>query len=309
MVIRLLLPFSLVISFPLASFAQLPDLSIGSFQVSPTVGPAGGNVNLTFTIQNSGKRDAGPFYTAIYFSEDTTLDPNTDTVLKEYLINNLQVGRSTVQRIRVKIPKNATLNKTSYIFVRTDSKNAINESNETNNTTSVTFSVKPGPDITIKSISFTPNPGITRNSIKISIEYSNIGRADSRPFDLEIFLSPDTILDSGDQRLRTSRINTLYKGETKVLSFYYYIPAGKVGTFYIIAVADKKDEVPEEDEDNNSKQQKAVFLESKKPDIAGDSPTFESASRVSNCDENSFNVSKLENEELLVLTCSTTNPS
>ncbi len=253
--------------FPAVVSAQSADLSMGAFQVSPTVGPAGGNVNLTFTIQNSGKVDAGPFHVAIYFSEDSTLDPNTDTVLKEYLINGLPVGRSTLERVQVRIPKNATINKVSYIFVRADSKNVIKESNESNNTTSTTFNVKAGPDITIKSITSTPDPGIVRSSIRISVQYTNIGRTDSRPFDLELFLSPDPVLDSGDSKIYSVRVNTLYKGETKTLTYNYYISPGKVGTFYIFAVADRKGEVPEEDEGNNSKSHKVTFVEAKKPDL------------------------------------------
>ncbi len=235
-------------------FANKPDLYIGSIALTPAVGPPGGEIKVTFSIHNGGTVDAGPFNVAIYFSSDATLD-SKDSLLQTLTVKGLASGRSTTMNSIVSIPSNASVNTVAYIHVKADSGSSVSELNETNNTTSATFNVKEGPDLTVTSLSAdktTVKPGET---VVVTYTIENIGQANSSYFQSRLYLSPDLLLDSQDRVLDTVSIQYLAYGNSIKLVRYVWIPSnittGK--SYYIGAFVDYNRTVPERNERNNTK--------------------------------------------------------
>ena len=106
--------------------AQLPDLS-GQWLLFNSRS-AGRKISGLFKILNSGNRNAGSFVVTYYLSPDGT---TLSGVLKRYTLRSLRAGRSTSMSFSY---NSATSLSNKYIVAVIDSGNAIDETNENNNT-------------------------------------------------------------------------------------------------------------------------------------------------------------------------------
>lgn len=244
----------LLVSSVQAQTAQ-PDLFVGSIAVNPTVGPPGGNVDLTFEIRNGGQGDAGPFNVSIYFSTTSTLDLNKAVLLHSLVINNLSKGSSTIQRATVTIPKQASVNQTAYLAVMADSGMSVTESNENNNVTTSTFNVKPGPDLTVDTMILSRSVVSPGEQITVTYTLKNIGRADVLPFESSIYYSNDALIDTNDTLLDRASVQYLPVANSITLIRTITIPShAQINQNYFLAVfVDPTGQRSEEDETNNIK--------------------------------------------------------
>jgi subtilase family serine protease len=236
-----------------ANAQNLPDLFIGSIAVNPTVGPPGGPVEVTFEVRNGGLGNAGPFNVSIYFSTTATLDPAQATLLTSLVINSLNAGATVIQRATVTIPSNATVNQIGYLGIWADSGQTVNETNESNNATTTTFNVKPGPDLTVTALSVSRGIVVPGEVITVTYTIANIGRASVQPFLSSIYFSTDALIDHNDQRLDAAAVQYLHPGNTLTLNRNVTIPSSaKTNQTYFLGVfVDSNQERPEEDETNN----------------------------------------------------------
>ncbi len=260
MVVRWLLGVALVLvgfkgSAPMASAQSTPqpDLFLGSFLVSPTVGPPGGPVDLTVALQNGGNANAGPFNVSVYFSLNATLDVANATLLKSFVVSGLGAGRSDLQRITVNIPSQATINKVGYLAVWIDSGKTVAESNESNNVTAATFNVKPGPDLIADQLKVNKTTPIPGEYITLTYRLRNIGRADANPFYTEVYFSSDSLIDKQDTLLNNYQLQTLRTQTDNVVNVSIRIPttATTNTTYYLGVVVDARANNIEENEGNN----------------------------------------------------------
>jgi surface protein len=123
----------------------LPDLTISNSSVSPTSVDPGGNVTVTFKVNNIGSKAASANYTSFHLSSNTLLTPgqNGDTYLDEYYISQtISANGSTGTLTKlIKIPAN-TIPGTYYVFFSADGAENVTESDEKNNFTYVVITVK-----------------------------------------------------------------------------------------------------------------------------------------------------------------------
>lgn len=239
------------------SFAQStkPDLFVGSIAVNPTVGPPGGNVDISFELRNGGQANAGPFNVSIYFSTTATLNVSKAILLKSLVIQGLNAGSTSIQKVKVTIPTKATINQVAYLAVMADSGLSVSEDNESNNITTSTFNVKPGPDLTVDTVTVSKTTAIPGERITVNYTLKNIGRADVQPFESYIYFSSDTLIDSQDSIL--DRISVQYLPVANSLSLIrnITIPSNATTnqTYYLAVFVDPNSRRSEESETNNIK--------------------------------------------------------
>lgn len=236
-----------------AQGTQQPDLFLGSFLVSPTVGPPSGPVDLTVALRNGGKANAGPFNVSVYFSLTPTLDVAKATLLKSIVVSGLGAGQSDLQRITVNIPSQAPINQVAYLAVWIDSGKTVVESNESNNITTATFNVKPGPDLTVDQLKVNKSTPIPGEYITLTYRLRNIGRADVSPFYTYVYFSTDSLIDKQDTLLSSRQTQTLRSGQDSTVNVSIRIPttAATNKTYYIGVIVDAREERIEENEKNN----------------------------------------------------------
>lgn len=232
-----------------------PDLFVGSIAVNPTVGPPGGNVDITFELRNGGQANAGPFNVSVYYSTTATLNVSNATLLKSIVIQGLNSGSTTIQKVQVTIPSQATVNQIAYLAVMADSGTSVAEDNETNNITTSTFNVKPGPDLTVDTVTLSSTTVTPGERITVNYTLKNIGRADVQPFDSYIYLSSDALIDSQDTVL--DRISVQYLRVANSLSLIRNITipsnAQTNQTYFLAVYVDPNSVRSEENETNNIK--------------------------------------------------------
>ncbi|RMG49204.1 MAG: hypothetical protein D6723_14170 [Acidobacteria bacterium] len=125
---------------PITVTAAQPDLVVTNLSVTPTSADAGDQVSITFTITNQGSGSAGPSTQEVRFSDDPTIDAS-DILMATAPVSDLLPGESQIITLGgVPIPTSATQG-TRYIGVIVDAGNAVSESDESNNTGSVTITI------------------------------------------------------------------------------------------------------------------------------------------------------------------------
>lgn len=120
---------------------ELADLTVSEL-TSDTEGTAGGIMNVTTSIRNVGKADAGQFIVELYLSSDTVLS-DEDILIGMGEVPELPAGTQSDGNASSPIPANITPGQ-YYFGILVDSENTVPESDENNN---VGFAVVP---VTIK---------------------------------------------------------------------------------------------------------------------------------------------------------------
>ncbi|MBI4489401.1 MAG: SBBP repeat-containing protein, partial [Deltaproteobacteria bacterium] len=222
---------------------------------SATLAP-GSTLTLTDTTKNESSSPAGASTTRFYLSADTTLDAG-DTLLGSRTIPALAAGAMNSGSTTITIPTGLA-GGTYYIIAKADADNAIPEFNENNNTTAS----KPliiGPDLIVwldvPAASNYPAAGAT---ISMTDQTKNDSFAIAGASTTKFYLSADATLDASDILLGSRAVPALAPGEISLGSTTFTLPAGVVGTYYIIAQADADNAVVETNEGNNITTSKAI---------------------------------------------------
>jgi hypothetical protein len=151
----------------------------------------------------------------------------------------------------VRIPTKSAGN--YYIIFRADHGNLVMESNENNNTRSLPISViSRKVDLFIQSVSTESDlqPGTQFGS---SVLIKNDGNA-TTSVSTTFYLSTDTSLDNSDELLGTHLMTEIAAQGAREGKVSLTIPRSATqGTYYLLAVADKDNEVEETEESNNTK--------------------------------------------------------
>jgi subtilase family serine protease len=116
--------------------APTTDLA-GLFFDAPASGAAGGSLNVSFAVQNTGNRAAGAFKVGLYLSTDSTITPG-DRLLSTHDIASLAANGTSSSISRLITLPGATDpfwrgTSTYYIGLVIDTDNTVVETNETNN--------------------------------------------------------------------------------------------------------------------------------------------------------------------------------
>lgn len=191
------------------------SLSLGTVDLvsSPTVG-LGGDVSLTFTIENSGEEVASPFAVDVYMSATDVIDQSavkvhslqiasmgsgkeSPAVLKYEWDEEKKIYNPLTFKLATSVPDGLY-----FLIVTVDPAHTLNEVNVADNIGYATTLVKidskvaAKPDLTVANVTF--NTAITYSagdSLAYDQEVANIGDGEAKAHKYAVFLSADAKLD------------------------------------------------------------------------------------------------------------------
>jgi uncharacterized repeat protein (TIGR01451 family) len=91
----------------------------------------------TVTVENRGNQNAPAFLLTLYSSSDATLDPSTDTLLRQWGIGKLKVGKSKTKKLKKRVSVELTPPGQYFLIGAADVGNSVAEMEEGNNTYAV----------------------------------------------------------------------------------------------------------------------------------------------------------------------------
>ena len=118
-----------------------PDLTISSIS-TPTTGQAGTTLSFNYGVKNSGGASAESSYTHFYLSKDKTFD-NSDIYLGYDYVSSLSAGSSRSESVSKSLSSSLAAGD-YYLIAKADGWNWVKESNETNNITLISATIKIG---------------------------------------------------------------------------------------------------------------------------------------------------------------------
>ncbi len=219
-------------------------------------------------VSNIGGSDAPSFTARLLLSLDAQSGTD-DTQVDSFRVDPLTSG-SSVNIVRNIIIPGQHIGDFHWVVI-VDTASEVEEDDESNNaaaSTSFTISA-PARDLLAAWVEspVSAEPGQT-----VSIEWGaeNLGQ-ESLGFDIEIWLSEDRALGSGDIRLSQSRVPALLSGSTIADSQVVNLVGDTDGVWWVVLVIDSGGEHYEDDESNNIRISNTTFtIDSNSPPPAGD---------------------------------------
>jgi hypothetical protein len=217
----------------------LPDLIVANLEVDTSDPRQGVPLYIVATLRNQGSEVAEDFRWAwrVCVHEDCeyTEAPGTFT---------LGPGKETVARMEYLFDGWATYTTEAWV----DSREEIEEGDETNNTHLMLLSVKPSlPDLVISVIAFDPDPPIEGLDATVQVGVHNRGSKPAAAFDVEWWAGVNYPAPACEWTLAGG----LVEGGTVTLDCTYAYPSW-YGSITTRAIADVNDDVTEADEANNT---------------------------------------------------------
>ena len=224
------------------------DLVVSSAS-APASGAASDTFDVSETTANQGTGPAAASTTTIYLSADFAVDP-TDVVLGSRAIPALDGGAESVGTTTVVVPP-GTLGGRYRLIVRANADDTAAESTTTNNNAWLTIDI--GPDLVVTSFD-APATGSAGETLVVTDTTENQGEGPAAASMTRYYLSTNALWDAGDQLLGSRSIGVLGPQALSSGSISVSIPpATSAGAYYLLAVADGGEVVPETVETNNAK--------------------------------------------------------
>ncbi|GAB3735084.1 hypothetical protein GCM10027594_16490 [Hymenobacter agri] len=152
--------------------APQPDLLLTQIGASPSTVPAGNNVALTATVANQGGGAASASSVGFYLSTDQVLSTN-DVLLGTATGGALGLSATANRPLTARVPANTTPG-SYYIIFAADPTNAVPETNETNNTAALRFTVTQGTATRDETAGYTvavaPNPVASGQPLRVQLD-------------------------------------------------------------------------------------------------------------------------------------------
>lgn len=224
-----------------------PDLTVTSL-TGPSRAAAGSTITVTDTTRNVGAGSSGPSMTSFYLSTNLAFDAADVRLEPARPVPALGPNDFSTVTSTVTVP--AVSAGSWYLLALADDGNAIVETTEVNNVRFLGIQI--GPDLTFTSVGV-PSSGVAGASITVTDTVRNIGAADAGVSVIRYYLSTNGILDASDTPLNAVRnVPVLAPNASNSGSMLVPLPSGFSGGFYVIAVADGAQAVPESSELNNT---------------------------------------------------------
>jgi len=243
------------------------DIVIDSISASENA-VSGQSATVYMNISNSGGSDAGSFNVQLVLSLDAQAGTD-DTQVDSFRIDPLTSG-STIQVTRTITIPGQHIGQFHWVVIA-DTASEVAEDDETNNAAaSIAFTISaPAKDLLASWVEspLSAEPGQT-----VSIQWGaeNLGQ-EALGFDVEIWLSEDRSLGSGDIRLSQSRVPSLLSGSTLADSQVVNLVGDVEGVWWIVLVIDAGEEHYEDDENNNIRlSNNTLTIDSNSPPPAGE---------------------------------------
>jgi len=215
---------------------------------SPATAGAGSTITISDTTKNQGLGGASASVTRFYLSADFSIDVN-DVVLQSRSVPSLAGSTSSSGTTSVTIPAN-TPDGSYYVIAKADAADAVAESNETNNTRTVSLRI--GPDLAVSSAT-APTRVAAGSSIDVIETTQNIGTGNAAGSVTGFYLSTNALLDASDFPIGSRSVPALAPGATSLKTTTVTLPAVAPGTWYLLANADDGRTITETLETNNTR--------------------------------------------------------
>ena len=243
------------------------DIVIDSISASENA-VSGQSTTVFINISNSGGSDAGSFNVQLLLSLDAQAGTD-DTQVDSFRVNPLTSG-STIQVTRTITIPGQHIGQFHWVVIA-DTASEIAEDDENNNAAaSVSFTISaPAKDLLASWVEspLSAEPGQT---VTIQWGAENLGQ-EALGFDVEIWLSEDRSLGSGDIRLSQSRVPSLLSGSTLADSQVVNLVGDVEGVWWVVLVIDAGEEHYEDDENNNIRlSNNTLTIDSNSPPPAGE---------------------------------------
>lgn len=224
-----------------------PDLVVTGLGV-PSALASGQTVSVPVSVRNKGTGTAGKFYIGLYLSTDSTIT-TADTFLSQEYISSLAAGADESYTTSITLPSN--ISGTHYIGAIVDSKGAIAESDENNNSFAVgPVNVAYGPDLVVAALD-APATAKAGKKVTIPVTIRNQGVGAAGKFYIGLYLSLVNVIDASSVFLGEEYLSSLAAGAEGAYTTSVTLPTGISGTYYIGAVVNSKAKIGESDETNN----------------------------------------------------------
>ena len=223
-----------------------PDLVVSAF-TAPLRAAAGGTIVVTDTTANSGSGAAGASTTAFYLSANITLEAGDIRLSPSRPVPALAAGQSSASTTTVTLPEIAP--GPWYLLAAADDGAGVLETLETNN---VKFaSVLVGPDLMF-GFATSPSTAVAGSVIAASSTVRNAGAAAAATSTIRFYLSTNVSLDASDVLLNASQqVPMLAPDGSFASTTQITLPSDRVGTYYLLMIADADQAVAEASEGNN----------------------------------------------------------
>src|SRR5260221_89224 len=254
-----------------ATSTTAADLTPSSVQASATTVGAGHALTTTYTVTNSGGSATQPWTDSVFLSKDTSLD-GTDVALGSTSItSDLAALGSYVTSVAGTVPV-GTPGGTYYVLVETDSGNVVTEGDETNNVAASSSITVDSPDLGLLNegtggVQGFPNPVATGTfqfsantvgaghnfNVTYTLQNHDLGDT-TQPFNNQLYLSHDPVLDSGDLLLDTQTFTSPLAGASTInnptnINIFrqnLQVPTGTPGgNYYVIVKLDSGNNLAE----------------------------------------------------------------
>jgi subtilase family serine protease len=220
--------------------------------------PAASNLDLTFSIDNIRSPAAGTFAVSFVLSANGVVGDGDDIALP--LVSGGTVagiaGNDSVtnQMATVTIP-NTVVAGSYFLGMIVDSGNTVVEQNEDNNTlvSAALLTVQPIVDLVVTDVSGAPLGAVVGGSFNVSnTVQANLNDAQTA-FNVGIYLSTDSVINTGDTQIGTRQVLSLANGAiSESTNTLATIPTMTPGLYYLGAYVDVGDSVLEGNEANNN---------------------------------------------------------
>ena len=238
----------------------------------PANATAGQPLDLVWSVANQGEATAnGPWYDAVYLSENATLETGDQRLARRTYNGNLVPGAVYTQTASVNIPQG--ISGIYYLLLQTDSRNDVYEHGaEDNNVVGwpITVTIAPPADLTVLTVTV-PTTAVPGEPITINWTIQNIGDspASGQMCDA-VFISGDTTWDVNDAHVGNHcRTINLAPGQTAAFEMLTTMPSRDVlanltgnltgdmpgvtpGEYYAIVRTDILNNINESDLTNNT---------------------------------------------------------
>jgi subtilase family serine protease len=226
-----------------------PDLEVTALGV-PLTGAPGSAISVSSTIANTGGGNAGAFAVTFYLSSNYVLDGSDILLNGNRPFTSLAAGASSPGTTDVTLPAGTAVG-TYQLIAKVDGADQIVEALESNNTSSRTIRI--GGDLTVTALT-APSLAGAGAAISVTETTTNQGTAPVPASVTRFYLSADWQVDAGDVQLNASHaVPQLAASAASSAVTSLTIPASTVsGAYYLLAVADAANAIPETQESNNT---------------------------------------------------------
>ncbi|PSF28537.1 hypothetical protein C7H19_24640 [Aphanothece hegewaldii CCALA 016] len=220
-----------------------PDFTVEKFAIQSSAA-VGSYLNVSYTIRNIDVANVSYSHMTFYLSTDNVID-SSDIALGYHMVSSATPYNVPILRERSLYLDPTKVNAGTYnLIAMVDPYNGTPESNEANNTRSVTVTINPllRPDLKIANANNVSNQTLNTGSL-ITVPYtiSNTGGVVQRS-QTNFYLSTDAVWSTNDILIGTHQVRSLTLNQTRNESASLYInPSGlPVGNtpYYLIFKAD-----------------------------------------------------------------------